>query len=369
MKIPFLSFDAMNRELRADALSQFEKFFDSHWYVLGKDVRSFEQNYAQATQVNYVVGVANGLDALHISLRVLDIGEGDEVIVPSNTYIASVLAVSYAGATPVFVEPRWETYNLNPDLIESAITPKTKAIMPVHLYGQACEMTAVQEVAQKYDLKIVEDNAQAHFAQYDGQLTGSFGDVNGTSFYPGKNFGAYGDAGAITTNDENLALKAKTYRNYGSQAKYYNEVQGINSRLDELQAGLLNLKLSFIEKWTAERQQIAKYYDNYLKNIGDLVLPITAEKATHSYHLYVIRTRFRDKLQAFLHEKGIGTLIHYPVPTHLQEAYQSSNFEEGDFPIAEEMAKTVLSLPMYPGLTENQLKIVAKVITQFYERF
>ncbi len=367
MKIPFLSFEAMNREIRTESLARFEQFFDSNWYVLGENLRQFEEKYAHATQVNHAVGVANGLDALHISLKILGVGQGDEVIVPSNTYIASVLAVSYVGATPVFVEPRMETYNLNPELIQAAITPKTKAIMPVHLYGQACEMIVIQQLAKENQLFIVEDNAQAHFANYDGQFTGSFGDINGTSFYPGKNFGAFGDAGAVTTNDADLAQKAKTFRNYGSQAKYYNEIKGINSRLDELQASLLAIKLPFMKKWTAERQQIARFYDQHLQNIGDLVLPVTAQKATHSYHLYVIRTKYRDKLQAFLHENGIGTLIHYPVPTHLQQAYAELHHKIGDFPIAEEIAQTALSLPMYVGLPEAHIQHIADCIRRFFE--
>lgn len=367
MKIPFLSFELMNQTIRAEALRRFEQFFDSNWYVLGQSVLDFEQKYAQANQVNHAVGVGNGLDALHISLKVLNIGQGDEVIVPSNTYIASALAISYTGATPVFVEPRVDTYNIDPQKIVSAITTKTKAIMPVHLYGQACEMTQIQHIAQENDLRIVEDNAQAHFAEYDGKLTGSFGNINATSFYPGKNFGAFGDAGAITTHNEALAESAKIYRNYGSRVKYYNEVKGINSRLDELQAGLLEIKLPFMNTWTKMRQQIAELYNEYLQNIGDLILPLVACKATHVYHLYVIRTKYRDQLQSFLRDRGVGTLIHYPIPPHLQKAYQELDFKVGDFPIAEEIAQTTLSLPIYPGLTEVQIREITQYIKEFFD--
>ncbi|MCS6989731.1 MAG: DegT/DnrJ/EryC1/StrS family aminotransferase, partial [Chloroherpetonaceae bacterium] len=253
-KIPFLSFEAMNAQIRDEIHQAFERVFFSNWYILGREVANFEAEYAKWNQVRFCVGVASGLDALHLSLRALGIGKGDEVIVPSNTYIATVLAVSFVGATPVFVEPRLDTYNIDPERIEEAITPRTKAIMPVHLYGQACEMDRIMDIAKKYGLYVVEDNAQAHGATYNGKLTGSFGIVNGTSFYPGKNLGALGDAGAITTDDEALYRKCQTLRNYGSQKKYYNEIIGYNSRLDELQAAFLSVKLKYLEKWTEERR-------------------------------------------------------------------------------------------------------------------
>ena len=312
------------------------------------------------------MGVSNGLDALHLSLKALGIGKGDEVIVPSNTYIATVLAVSYVGAKPVFVEPNIETYNIDFSKIEEAVTPNTKAIMPVHLYGQACEMQPIMDIAKKYNLFVIEDNAQSQGATYKEKITGSWGDINGTSFYPGKNLGAIGDAGAVTTNDENLAEKVKILRNYGSQKKYYNEFIGHNMRLDELQASFLSVKLKYLKEWTLKRQEIGAWYDEALKEIEGLILPKIAEGATHVYHLYVIRTKKRDELQSYLNEKGIGTLIHYPIPPHLQEAYESLGLKKGDFPIAEELAETCLSLPVWPGMGVEHVELISENIKAFF---
>lgn len=356
----------MNEEIKAELLPSFENFIDKGWYILGDQVKQFEHDYANYCTTKYAVGLANGLDALIIALKTLNIGVGDEVIVPSNTYIASWLAVSYVGATPVPVEPRFETYNINPDLIEAAITPKTKAIMPVHLYGQCCEMDAIMHIAQKHNLFVVEDNAQSQGATFNGKVTGSFGHINGTSFYPGKNLGAYGDAGAITTNDEQLYKRSNVIRNYGSQKKYYNEIKGINSRLDELQAGFLSIKLKHLTKWSEQRNRIAALYNQQLSGVGDVVTPVLANGATSVYHLYVIRTNKRDALQQYLNENGVGTLIHYPLPPHLQEAYQELGYKKGDFPLAETIADTCISLPMFPGLTDEQVKQVCDTIKQFY---
>ncbi|MDW8465856.1 MAG: DegT/DnrJ/EryC1/StrS family aminotransferase [Chloroherpetonaceae bacterium] len=364
-KIPFLSFEAMNAQIRDEIHQAFERVFFSNWYILGREVANFEAEYAKWNQVRFCVGVASGLDALHLSLRALGIGKGDEVIVPSNTYIATVLAVSFVGATPVFVEPRLDTYNIDPERIEEAITPRTKAIMPVHLYGQACEMDRIMDIAKKYGLYVVEDNAQAHGATYNGKLTGSFGIVNGTSFYPGKNLGALGDAGAITTDDEALYRKCQTLRNYGSQKKYYNEIIGYNSRLDELQAAFLSVKLKYLEKWTEERRRIASWYNEALRDVEEIVLPKVAPNATSVWHLYVIRTRRRDELQAHLQRNGIGTLIHYPVPPHLQEAYRHLGYKRGDFPIAEEIADTALSLPLFVGMSESDVNYVGDICKKF----
>jgi dTDP-4-amino-4,6-dideoxygalactose transaminase len=366
MPIPFLSFEHMNREIKPEIMTAFEQFFDKSWYILGTAVKDFEAAYAQFNQTRAAVGVSNGLDALHIALKCAGIGAGDEVLVPSNTYIATFLAVSYVGATPVPVEPDIHTYNINPDLLEAAITPKTKAIIPVHLYGQACNMTAIMAIAEKHGLKVIEDNAQAHGATWNNQLTGSFGHMNATSFYPGKNLGALGDAGAVTTNDEVLAEKAKVLRNYGSQKKYYNEEIGFNMRLDECQAAFLSVKLKRINEWTALRQQVAAWYNEYLKDCTAVVTPATDPAATHVYHLYVIRTTQRDALQKQLAEQGIGTLIHYPVPPHLQEAYQNLGYTAGQFPIAEELAQTCLSLPMWPGMTKEMVLEVTTQIRSFF---
>ena len=353
--INFLNFEPMHFQIREEMQHAFQRVYDSHWFIQGKELESFEQEYAKLNQTNYAIGASNGLDALVLSLRALNIGVGDEVIVPSNTYIATVLAVSHVGATPVFVEPRMETYNIDPEKIPAAITKRTKAIMPVHLYGQACEMDAIMKIANAYNLYVVEDNAQAHLSSFNGKLTGSFGDINGTSFYPGKNLGALGDAGAITSDNEALTTRVKTLRNYGSSVKYYNDEIGFNNRLDELQAAFLRVKLNYLEEWTNQRKEIASWYNTNLIN-KNWILPVVHKNADHVYHLYVIRTNDRNKLQLDLNAKGIQTMIHYPVPPHLQKAYKYLGFKKGDFPIAEEIAKTCLSLPVWPGMLTEDLE-------------
>lgn len=365
MKIPFLSFESSNKQIREEILSSFEHFFDNSWYILGEQVKKFELQYASFNEVKHCVGVSNGLDALHIALKTLDIGNGDEVIIPSNTFIATALSVSYVGATPVFVEPDINTYNIDPLKIEAAITAKTKAIMPVHLYGQACEMDAIMQIAKKYDLLVVEDNAQSQGASYNGKLTGSWGNINGTSFYPGKNLGALGDAGAVTTNDASLAEKAAVLRNYGSSKKYHNDLIGFNMRLDECQAAFLSIKLRYLKEWTAQRQQIAGWYNEALEDMEEITLPQIAKGSTHVFHLYVIRTKYRDELQNHLLKNGVGTLIHYPIPPHLQEAYKDLGFKKGDFPIAEEIADTCLSLPIWPGITKSDINYVCDLIQSY----
>lgn len=360
--IPFLDLGHINLRYKQEMEQAFAKVFASGWFILGNEVIAFEKNYANFNQVSHAIGVSNGLDALHLALKALGVGAGDEVIVPSNTYIATLLAVSYVGATPVLVEPDPITYNINPQNIEATITRKTKAIMPVHLYGQACEMEAIMAIATKHKLYIVEDNAQAHGASFKDKLTGSWGHANGTSFYPGKNLGALGDGGAVTTNDKAIAHKIRMLGNYGSEKKYHNEVIGHNMRLDELQAAFLSVKLKYLQECTGERQRIAGWYSEALKGMGDLVLPVSHPDATHVYHLYVIRTRQRDELQKHLAAHGIGTLIHYPIPPHLQMAYKSLGFKKGDFPIAEELANTCLSLPIWQGMTKEHITKIAKCI-------
>lgn len=366
MNIPFLSFTGQNNLVEAEIRAAFERVFLNKWYILGKEVSDFENAYAAFNKVQHCIGVGNGLDALHIALRVLEVGEGDEVIVPSNTFIATWLAISQVKATIVPVEPDLHTYNLNPDLIEAAITPKTKAIMPVHLYGQACQMDTIMQIARKHNLWVIEDNAQAQGSSYNNMLTGSFGHINATSFYPTKNLGAYGDAGALTTNDTSLAQKANLLRNYGSEQKYYNEVIGVNSRLDELQAAFLSVKLKYLNGWIEERRNIAKAYQQQLTGINGLILPTTASGATHVYHLYVIRTDKRNALEKHLNNNGIGTGIHYPVPSHLQKAYKHLDYHKDDFPIAEELAETCLSLPLNPGMSDEEINYVTKMIRKFY---
>ena len=366
MKIPFVSFASMHTPLKDAMAKAFEAVYDKGMFVCGDKLDQFEIDYAAFNQVKHCIGVSNGLDALHLCLRALQIGSGDEVIIPSNTFIATVLAVTYVGATPVFVEPSTETYNIDVEKMEAAITSKTKAIIPVHLYGQACQMDAINTIAEKYNLYIIEDNAQAQGASFNGKLTGSYGIANATSFYPGKNLGALGDGGAVTTNDNGINQSIRKLRNYGSAKKYEHEVAGYNMRLDELQAAFLSVKLLHLQSWTAQRQQVAAWYDEGLNNISQLQLPQLATGATHVYHLYVIRTSERDALQDFLSKHDIGTLIHYPIPPHLQKAYFHLNYEEGSFPIAEELAKTSLSLPLWPGMTKEMVDYVVEKIGKFF---
>lgn len=367
MKIPFINFEYQHTSIKQEILSAFNRVYDNNWFILGKELETFEKKYAAFSETKYAIGVSNGLDALYLALKALGIGEGDEVIVPSNTYIATALAVSYTGATPIFVEPDPRTYNISPSNISEAITPKTKAIMPVHLYGQACEMKEIMEIAQSRGLWVVEDNAQAHGASFDGKITGSFGNLNGVSFYPGKNLGALGDAGGITTNDKTLAEKVISLRNYGSTIKYKHDLIGHNMRLDEVQAAFLSVKLDYIAEWTKQRQQIAQWYNEELAQVGDLILPYRHPSATHVYHLYVIRTWQRDRLQKHLADNEIGTLIHYPIPPHLQEAYKHLGHSRGSFPLAEEFAETSLSIPVWPGMTRELVGAVCKTIKAFFQ--
>lgn len=364
--VKFLDFEVMHQPLRERMVRKFQEVYDSHWYILGKQLEEFEKSYARYCGTAYCTGVANGLDALILCLKALNIGQGDEVIVPANTYIASWLAVSAVGATPVPVEPRLSTYNLDPELIGPAISPRTKAILPVHLYGQCCEMDAILSIARRHNLSVVEDNAQSQGATYNKRITGSFGIVNATSFYPGKNLGALGDAGAITTDSQQINSRISAIRNYGSQKKYYNDEKGINSRLDELQAALLSVKLDLLNEWNSQRQAIAKQYDRGLSGVGDIVVPSIADNATSVFHLYVLRTGRRDALAEFLGKNGVGTMIHYPLPPHLQKAYQELKFTTGSFPLSELIASTCLSLPMYPGLSASSVQTVIDTIRRFF---
>ncbi|QEC69089.1 DegT/DnrJ/EryC1/StrS family aminotransferase [Panacibacter ginsenosidivorans] len=365
MNIPFLSFDYTNKIIADEMQQAFTTVFNSKWYVLGKEVAVFEKDYATFCNTQYCVGVSNGLDALILSLKACGVGKGDEVIVPSNTYIATVLAITHAGATPIFAEPDESTYNITAEGIEPHITTATKAIMPVHLYGQSCDMQTIMQLAAKYNLKVIEDNAQAHGALCHNQPTGSWGHANASSFYPGKNLGALGDAGAVTTNDAAIAAQINMLRNYGSAKKYYNEVEGYNMRLDELQAAFLSVKLKHLESFTALRCQAADRYHALLQNADEIKLPVTAKHCTHVFHLYVIRTKQRDALQQYLNSKGIGTMIHYPVPPHLQNAYKHLGYSKGAFPIAEAIAESCLSLPIYPGIEEEEIAFVCDSIKEF----
>lgn len=363
MKVPFLELLPAYQELQAECDAAYQRVMKSGWYLLGKELEAFEAEYAAYCGVRYCVGVGNGLDALHLALRGCGIGPGDEVIVPAHTFIATWLAVSYAGATPVPVEPEARTGNIDPTRIEAAITARTKAIMPVHLYGQPADMDPILALAGEHGLKVIEDAAQAQGARYKGRRTGGLGDAAGHSFYPGKNLGAFSDAGAVTTNDRALAERVRALRNYGSQVKYYHEVAGINSRMDELQAAWLRVKLRHLDEWNARRAELARQYLARLPACGaQLALPHVPAWAAPVWHLFVVRHPERDVLQKQLAAAGIGTLVHYPVPPHLAGAYAGRNFARGDFPIAEQLAKTVLSLPMGPHLTAGEVDAVAGAV-------
>jgi dTDP-4-amino-4,6-dideoxygalactose transaminase len=365
--IPFLNMKAPYQELRKELDEVYHRVIASGWYILGEEVESFEREFAAYCGVKHCIGVGNGLEALHLILRAYGIGPGDEVIVPANTYIATWLAVSYAGAQPVPVEPDESTYNLDPDRIEAAITPQTKAILVVHLYGQTAEMDAINTIARKYGLKLIEDAAQAHGARYRTKRAGSLGDVAGWSFYPGKNLGALGDAGAVTTDDDELADKIRMLRNYGSKVKYHNLTKGYNSRLDEVQAAFLRVKLKYLEEWNARRAHLADLYCETLKHT-DLTLPFVPAHMQAAWHLFVVRTHQREQLQGHLQANGIGTLIHYPVPPHLQPAYQELGLPRGSFPISERIHDEVLSLPMGPHLSTMELERVVDAIQSFFAK-
>ena len=364
MKIPFVSFLPMEKELNDEIRGAFERVFTSSWYIEGKEDEAFEQTFAEYCGVSHCVGCGNGLDALMLSLKALGVGAGDEVIVPSNTYIATALAVTYVGAAPVFVEPDIDTFLIDPALIEAKITDKTKAIMPVHLYGQACDMDPIMEIAKKHGLFVVEDCAQAHGATYKGRKVGSFGDAAGFSFYPGKNLGALGDAGAAVTNSKELADKIRALGNYGSDYKYHHIYQGNNSRLDEMQAALRSAKLPLLDKMNEERRRIAKMYSEGIDN-PKVITPVVREECVPVWHIYGVRCNERDALEKHLNDRGIGTNKHYPIPMHMQECYKELGISEGALPVAEEISATELSLPMYYGMTDEQVRYVIDAINEF----
>lgn len=365
-QIPFYTLAHQNLIIEKDVHLFYKELHADAWYVLGKRVSQFEKEYASYHSVKECIGVGNGLEALILSLRALNIGKGDEVIVPANTFIATVLAVSQVGATPILVDPDPQSFNITAEQIEQKITSKTKAIIPVHLYGLPCNMDTIISVAKKNNLHIIEDNAQAHGATYKNQKTGSFGIVNATSFYPVKPLGAYGDGGAITTNDADLAKQIRLLGNYGSAEKYYYETTGVNSRLDEIQAGILSIKLKHLDRWNAERIDLAALYSNLLKDINAIQTPITTKDCTHEFHQYVIQTEKRNGLQEHLLKAGIQTAIHYPVPPHLQKAYDFLSLKKGSLPITEKLADTILSLPIYTGMKKEDVAYVCEAIKQFY---
>lgn len=360
--IKFLDLYKINERFRSEIDSRIKQVLDSGWYLLGNQDKEFEKNFAEYCGVKHCIGCANGLDALNLIIRAYGFGAGDEIIVPANTYIASILAISENGCTPVLVEPDINTYNINPDLIEEKITDKTKAIMVVHLYGQAVQMDKIWALAKKYDLKIIEDSAQAHGAYYKDKRVGNLGDASGFSFYPGKNLGCLGDGGAVTTNDDELALKLRAIANYGSHKKYCNLYKGVNSRLDEIQAAILDVKLPQLDKDNARRREIAKYYRENIKN-QKITLPKAYDEKAHVWHVFVVRSDDRDALQKHLEDNGIQTNIHYPTAPHKQECY--SEYASLSLPVTEKIHQEVMSLPISPVMTDEEVKKVVEVVNEF----
>lgn len=357
--VPFLDLAALHAPIRAELDKAYHRVMDSGWFIAGPELEAFESEFAQYCQAKHCVGVGNGLDAIHLLLRAYGIGPGDEVLVPSNTFIATWLAVTQCGATPVPVEPLAVTHNIDPFLLEACITPRTRAVVPVHLYGQPADMDAIHAVAAKHKLVVIEDAAQAQGALYKGRRVGALGHAAATSFYPGKNLGALGDGGAVLTNDEHIAAKVKQLRNYGSEVKYQHRVQGYNSRLDEMQAAFLRVKLRVLDDWNAQRQKIARLYSERIQH-PKVALPAVPEFAKPVWHLYVLRTQQRDKLRDALQDHGIATVIHYPVPPHLQACYP--NYANSHLPLAALLANEVLSLPMSPAMTDEQVNRVVQAV-------
>lgn len=360
--IKFLDLKKINNRYREEIDSRIKDILDKGWYLQGEENENFTKNFANFCGTKFALGVANGLDALNLIIKAYGFGNGDEIIVPANTYIATILAISENGCIPILVEPDIKTYNINPDSIEKKITTKTKAIMVVHLYGQAVQMEKIWKIAKKYNLKIIEDSAQAHGAIYQENRTGNLGDASGFSFYPGKNLGCIGDGGAVTTNDEELFNKIKAIANYGSDRKYHHIYKGVNSRLDEIQAAVLDIKLKHLDSDNNKRREISKYYRENIKN-SKIILPETYDEKSHVWHIFAVRTQNRDEFQKYLTEKGIQTIIHYPTPPHKQGAYKEWN--NLSFPITEEIHNTILSLPISPVMTDSEIEKVVEVVNEY----
>lgn len=365
MKVPFADFAPMHNEIRGELDKAYNRVMDSSYFIQGKECEEFEKEFAQYCDAKYCIGVATGLDALYLILKSLEIGDGDEVIVPSNTFIATALAVSYVGAIPVFVEPELSTYNIDPNKIEESITSKTKAIIAVHLQGRPADMDVINEIANRYGLKVIEDAAQAHGTKYKGRKVGTLSDAAGFSFYPGKNLGALGDGGCVITNNKEIADKVRALGNYGSDYKYHHIYKGTNSRLDEMQAAFLRVKLQYLDKWNNARKNIA---DRYIKQITNplIKLPLAiADDYEHVYHVFAVRCDRRDELEKYLSDNGISTVKHYPIPMHMQGAYKELNIIEGALPIAEEISRTIISIPIYYGMTNVEVDHVIETLNQF----
>lgn len=360
--IPFLDLKKINAQYKDEIKNKINNVLDSGWYLLGEQNKQFEENFAKYCGAKYCIGCANGLDALRLIIKAYGFGKGDEIIAPANTYIASILAITDNGCTPVLVEPDLDTYNINPDLIEAKITDKTKAILVVHLYGQAVQMEKIWALAKKYNLKIIEDSAQAHGAYYKDKRVGNLGDASGFSFYPGKNLGALGDGGAVTTNDEELAKKIRALGNYGSHKKYENIYQGFNSRLDEIQAAILDVKLKYLDNDNDRRKEIAQYYIKNIKN-PFVILPKMYDAKAHVWHVFALRVKDRERFQRYLNDNGIQTIIHYPIPPHKQECYKELNYLS--LPITEKIHNEIISIPISSVMSNDEVDMVVEVINKF----
>ena len=368
MNVPFVDLKTQYLHIKPEILNEINEVLDNTAYVCGKKAKKFEEDFAKIHDVKFCVALSSGTDALHTALHAIGLKPGDEVIVPVNTFIATSEVVSMSFAKPVFIDHSERTYNIDPDKIEKAITPRTKAIIPVHLYGQPAEMDPILEIAKKRNLFVIEDTSQAHLSAYKGKKSGSMGDIGTFSFYPGKNLGAYGEAGAVVTNNEELYQKMLRFRQHGSVQKYYHESEGHNYRIEEIQAAVLNVKMRYINEWTEKRRSVARRYSELLSAVPgqNITIPFCPEYSKAVYHLYVVRAKNREKLMDFLSKKGVQTALHYPLPLHLQKAYNYLNYHEGDFPVAEKACKEILSLPMYPEMTDEQTVYVADSIKSFY---
>jgi len=368
MNVPFLDLKAQLPLIRLEIEKRFSQIVNNTSFVCGKNVEEFEKIFSKLHDVKFAVGLSSGTDGNHLAMVCCGIGKGDEVILPVNTFIATAEAISYTGAKPVFVDVEERSFNIDVNKIEKNINSRTKAINPVHLFGQPADLGSIKEICKRHNLFLIEDAAQAHMAEYRGKKVGGIGVVASWSFYPGKNLGAWGEAGALTTNNEEVFKKAKMMRNHGSERKYYHDLVGFNYRMSEFQAAVLNVKLKYIEKWSDMRRINAEKYNERLREIEQVIIPAESETVKHVYHLYVIRAEKRDKLQSFLRDNSIGTGLHYPFPLHLTGAYYYLGYKKGDFPVAEKLAGEILSLPMYPELTENQIDFVCAKIKEFYKR-
>jgi dTDP-4-amino-4,6-dideoxygalactose transaminase len=367
MNVPFIDLKAQLPKIRSEIEERFSKIIDNTAFVCGKEVQEFEKIFSKLNGVKYTTGLSSGTDGNHLAMLCSEIGMGDEVIVPVNTFIATAEAISHSGATPVFVDVDEKTFNIDVNKIEEKITPRTKAINAVHLFGQSADLKPIKEIAEKNNLFVIEDAAQAHLAEYNDKRVGGIGDIASWSFYPGKNLGAWGEAGAITTNNEEMYIKAKKLRDHGSEKKYYHDLIGHNYRMSEFQAVVLNVKMKYIGKWTEIRRINAEEYNTRLSEVEQVIMPSELEGAKHVYHLYVVRVKDREKLQNFLKENEIASGLHYPIPLHLTRAYAYLGYKKGDFPVAEKLANDILSLPMYPELTEEQIEYVCEKIKAFYK--